>query len=70
VIAGNYFGVGVDGVSAAPLSTNVAPDFAELSSGGVRVGSNGDGVSDDLEGNGDHQPAGSRFVVAARARRS
>src|SRR5207244_3281114 len=52
VIAGNYFGVGVDGVTAAPLSTNVAPDFAELGgSGSVRVGSNGDGVSDDLEGN-------------------
>jgi hypothetical protein len=52
VLAGNYFGVGVDGTTRAPLSTNIAPDFLEFGgSGQVRIGSNGDGISDDLEGN-------------------
>lgn len=52
VVAGNYFGVGVDGITPAPLSTNEAPDFIEFGgSGQVRIGSNGDGISDDLEGN-------------------
>lgn len=51
VLAGNYFGVGVDGITPSPVSTNVAPDFVGLSAGHTRVGSNGDGVSDDLEGN-------------------
>src|SRR5205823_579262 len=52
VVAGNYFGVGIDGVTPAPLSTNVTPGFAEFGgSGSVRIGSNGDGISDDLEGN-------------------
>ncbi len=65
VIAGNYFGVGVDGISTAPLSTNAAPDFAELGgTASVRVGSNGDGVSDELEGNLIDHTTGSRFVVA------
>ena len=53
VLAGNYFGVGIDGVTPAPLSTNASPDFVEFGGGQgqVRIGSNGDGVSDDLEGN-------------------
>jgi hypothetical protein len=52
VIAGNYYGVGIDGVTKAPVSTNVAPDFSELpGTSSIRVGSNGDGVSDALEGN-------------------
>jgi hypothetical protein len=58
VLAGNYFGVGVDGVTPAPVSTNVFPDFLRISRGRtnplipkVRVGSNGDGISDDVEGN-------------------
>ena len=59
VLAGNYFGVGVDGVTPAPVSTNVFPDFLRMTKVNsllvrlpqVRVGSNGDGISDDLEGN-------------------
>lgn len=58
VLAGNYFGVGVDGTTPAPASTNIAPDFLRVSKGRtnpliprIRVGSNGDGVSDELEGN-------------------
>jgi hypothetical protein len=62
VLAGNYFGVGVDGVTPAPLSTNVAPDFVGLSSGETRVGSNGDGVGDDVEGNLIVNVTGSKFV--------
>lgn len=65
VLAGNYFGVGVDGVTPAPLSTNEAPDFVEFGgSGQVRIGSNGDGVSDDLEGNLIVNVPGSRFVAS------
>lgn len=65
VIAGNYFGVGVDGVSTAPLSTNMAPDCFSLGgSGSVRVGSNGDGVGDDLEGNLIANLPGSRYLEA------
>jgi hypothetical protein len=65
VLAGNYFGVGIDGVTPAPLSTNEAPDFIEFGgSGSVRVGSNGDGISDDLEGNLIVNVPGSRFVIA------
>jgi hypothetical protein len=65
VLAGNYFGVGVDGITPAPLSTNVAPDFVEFGgSGQVRIGSNGDGVSDDLEGNLIVNVPGSSFVIA------
>ncbi|MBK7998508.1 MAG: hypothetical protein IPK15_07275 [Verrucomicrobia bacterium] len=53
VLAGNYFGVGVDGVTPSPMSTNINPDFVEFggSIAQVRIGSNGDGISDDLEGN-------------------
>lgn len=65
VIAGNYFGVGVDGTTTQPALMSAMPDFAELpGSGSVRVGSNGDGVSDDLEGNLIAAMPGSRFVVA------
>lgn len=62
VVAGNYFGVGVDGVTPAPLSTNIAPDFVGLSTGHTLVGSNGDGVSDGLEGNLVVNVSGSKFV--------
>jgi hypothetical protein len=65
VVAGNYFGVGVDGVTASPLSTNKAPDFIELpGTASIRVGSNGDGVSDAVEGNVIHGGPGSDYVVA------
>jgi hypothetical protein len=65
VIAGNFFGVGVDGTTTQAALLSATPDFAELpGSGSVRVGSNGDGVSDDLEGNLIVNMLGSRFVVA------
>lgn len=62
VLAGNYFGVGVDGITPSPVSTNIAPDFVGLSGGQTRVGSNGDGVSDDLEGNLIVNVPGAKFV--------
>jgi len=65
VIAGNYFGVGVDGVTRAPVSTNQPVDLVELPGrSSIRVGSNGDGTSDDLEGNLIVNGSGSDFVVA------
>ena len=52
VIAGNYFGVGVDGLTAAPVPTTQVPSFVSLpGTADARIGSNGDGVSDNLEGN-------------------
>lgn len=66
VIAGNYFGVGVNGTALAPVSTNAQPDFVELpGTSSIRVGSNGDGVSDDLEGNLIVNGPGDVFVVAS-----
>jgi hypothetical protein len=76
VIAGNYFGVGIDGTTLGPLSTNVAPDLVSLpGTSSVRVGSNGDGVSDDLEGNLVVNLPGETFIkagssVPAMARRN
>ena len=65
VIAGNYFGVGVDGVTVGPIPALSTPDLAELpGNGSVRLGSNGDGVSDALEGNLIHSVPGSRLVIA------
>ena len=70
-IAGNYFGVGVDGIARAPHGVGVEqdfsqPDFADVGGGmrSVRVGSNGDGVSDNLEANVIVGVPGKRFVVA------
>jgi hypothetical protein len=63
VLAGNYFGVGVDGVTPAPASTNSLADLIGLSgTASIRVGSNGDGVSDSLEGNLIVNLPGSRYV--------
>jgi hypothetical protein len=63
VIAGNYFGVGVNGTTAGPVSTNINNDFLSLPGGAtVRIGSNGDGVSDALEGNLIVNGPGSQFV--------
>ncbi len=69
VIAGNYFGVGVDGVTPAPVSTNKEPDFVELPGGNasIRIGSNGDGVSDALEGNLIRNFTGASFCVSGSA---
>lgn len=52
-IAGNYFGVGVDGTTVAPASTiKPDPDLIEVpGNAGVVIGTNGDGKSDALEGN-------------------
>ncbi len=64
VVAGNYFGVGVDGTTAQPALTAVTPDLISLPGGNasIRVGSNGDGVSDDIEGNVVFNQPGGRFV--------
>ncbi len=66
VLAGNYFGVGVDGVTQAPVSKVVSADFIDFSggTGQVRIGSNGDGVSDDLEGNLIVNVDGGQFLVS------
>jgi hypothetical protein len=65
VVAGNYFGVGVDGVTQAPLSTNDVQNFMAVpGTASVRIGSNGDGVSDDLEGNLIVNGTGNRFTTA------
>lgn len=65
VIAGNYFGVGVDGVSPAPVSVNATPGFVALpGTADVRIGSNGDGASDGLEGNFLMGIPGTRLVEA------
>jgi len=63
VIAGNYFGVGVDGVTAQAALTSASPNFLAMpGTASVRIGSNGDGVSDALEGNLIYNMAGSTFV--------
>ena len=65
VVAGNYFGVGTDGVTRAPLSTNEVQNFMAVpGNASVRIGSNGDGVSDDLEGNLIVNGTGNRFTTA------
>lgn len=65
VIAGNYFGVGIDGVTTAPLPTSATPDLIELpGTASIRIGSNGDGISDDIEGNLIHNIPGSGYCVA------
>ena len=66
VVAGNYFGIGVDGTTRATPSTNDIYSPADLISlpdiASIRVGSNGDGVSDAFEGNLIVKLPGSRFV--------
>jgi hypothetical protein len=49
VIAGNYFGVGVDGVTRFTNSMKLVNNFNTTST--ARIGSDFDGVSDDLEAN-------------------
>ena len=68
VVAGNYFGVGTDGVTQAPLSTNEVQNFMAVpGTASVRFGSNGDGISDDLEGNLIVNGTGTRFTTAGSA---
>ncbi|HAB15626.1 MAG TPA: hypothetical protein PLX89_18250 [Verrucomicrobiota bacterium] len=66
-VSGNYFGVGVDGVSTAPPvnpETEI-PNLLSLESpAGVVLGSNSDGLSDDLEGNLVVGVPGSQLVEA------
>ncbi len=50
-IAGNYFGVGVDGLTVQPALTTKTPILIGGANGQIRVGSDGNGISDDLEGN-------------------
>jgi hypothetical protein len=77
VIAGNYFGVGIDGTTVAPAVDGMEPDLIELpGTASVRFGTNGDGVSDDLEGNwafgiqgNDMLLAGANVLVTARGNR-
>ena len=65
VVAGNYFGVGVDGVTEQPVLGTAVPNFVNPGgSGSVRIGSNGDGVSDHWEGNLIYNVPGTRFVEA------
>jgi len=65
IIAGNYFGVGVDGHTPAPVPTNASPDFVQVKDhGSIRIGSNGDGVSDTLEGNLFYNFPGTKFIDA------
>ena len=66
VIAGNYFGVGVDGTTAYPFPAKGTPDFVFMDGGSsIRIGSNGDGVSDALEGNLIFGVAGNEYVDSA-----
>jgi len=63
IIAGNYYGVGVDGVSTEAVPTSYIPIFASINDGGsLRIGSNGDGRSDDLEANVFYNIGGNQLV--------
>ena len=64
VVAGNYFGVGIDGITAQPDLTSFQPDLIGGATGQFRVGSNGDGISDDIEGNLMVNVKGTRLVNA------
>lgn len=65
VIAGNHFGVGVDGTTTAPVPTSRVPNLIEgPGAGSFRIGLNNDGVADSLEGNLISKVPGSSFVIA------
>lgn len=65
VVAGNYFGVGVDGITAQPDLVGFQPDLIGGATGSFRLGSNGDGVSDDIEGNRLVNVKGLKMIDAA-----
>lgn len=63
VVAGNFVGVGVDGKTVYPFDPPATPDFFQMDGiGSVRIGSNGDGISDALEANVIYALGGSQFV--------
>jgi len=65
IIAGNYYGVGVDGMSTQAVPTSYLPIFASINDGGsLRIGSNGDGQSDDLEANLFYNIGGNALVYS------
>ncbi|MBM3845619.1 MAG: hypothetical protein FJ405_04955 [Verrucomicrobia bacterium] len=67
VVAGNFFNIGVDGESTYPAEFIGAPDFFNMSGeGSVRIGSNGDGISDALEANYIHTGLGDKFSDTGR----
>jgi len=66
-VAGNYYGVGVNGISKAPpVSFDLEqPNFLSLPGDAtILIGSNFDGVSDDLEGNVIVGVPGAQLVAA------
>lgn len=68
VVAGNYFGVGVDGTTTPPVPTLATPNLLEgPGSGSYRLGSNNDGVADAIEGNVIHQVPGGSMLIAGNA---
>lgn len=68
VIAGNYFGVGVDGTTPAPAPTGATPDLVALpGNGSLRLGSDFNGTSDELEGNLIVGIPGGRLVDAGKS---
>ena len=68
VVAGNYFGVGVDGTSLPIPAIDFTPDLLSLpDAGSLRLGSDFNGVSDALEGNLIVGIPGSQLVDAGAA---
>lgn len=67
VVAGNYFGVGVDGTSLPAPAADFTPDLLSLpGAGSLRLGSDFNGVSDALEGNLIVGIPGSQLVDAGK----
>lgn len=68
VVAGNYFGVAPDGTTLAPVMDGIFPNLMEIpGTASLRLGSNGDKVSDALEGNRVHGVPGNQMAVAGAA---
>lgn len=66
-VSGNYYGVGVNGISTAPpvSGDSEQPNFLSLPANAqILIGSNFDGVSDSLEGNRIVGVPGSQLVAA------
>jgi len=66
VVAGNYFGVGVDGASVSPYAPTRNPDLVQMrNNSSIRIGFQRRRVSDDLEGNRIYNMLGAHFVDAS-----